>query len=68
MAGRTTQGSNYELSWTVDQVDYFLSHSWHDNGSHKWQKLQDWRMRFKHEHQQRDRRDEAIARAASQIK
>jgi len=39
----------------LQDIDAFLSHSWHDDPAAKWEALQTWRMAFKAHHQREPR-------------
>lgn len=39
----------------LQDIDAFLSHSWHDDPEAKWEALQIWRMSFKAQHQREPR-------------
>ena len=39
---------------TFGQIDAFLTHSWSDNSTLKWQQLQQWRAAFKAKHNGRE--------------
>jgi len=40
----------------LGHVDAFVSHSWHDDPVSKWERLQEWRVTFKAEHNGREPR------------